>query len=546
MAARRSLTKYRSKRDFARTPEPSGGARKSARAPRFVVHEHRASHLHYDFRLEMGGVLVSWAVPKGPTAVPGERRLAMQTEDHPLDYVDFEGIIPEGSYGAGEVIVWDEGSWELAGGGDPERALASGKIDFVLHGQKLRGRFLMVKMKTGAENAWLLFKRHDEYGDARWRIDDHPASVRTGRTIEDVAADASARTWQSDRPARSKALRHAARVGRKAPRISRGAPLPTSVQPELATLVDAPFDDQGWIYELKWDGIRAVVAVHEDGRVEATSRNGLDLLPRFPELARVAEAFAERPVIVDGEIVVLDAKGRSSFQALQRHARPVTYVVFDVLYAQGRDLRGEPLDQRKRVLAEILPAPTDMVLPSGYVVGEGKRLFELVRRQGVEGVVAKRRASTYVGKRTRDWLKFKVQLTQDAVVGGWTSPEGSRTGFGSLLLGAYDGGELAYVGHVGTGFGGATLSSLRKELDRLATRASPFQSPLPRNHEGRAHWVRPRLVVTVGFTEWTADGKMRHPTFLGLRDDKRPGDCVIERPLRHETRKSPGAKAKHG
>ncbi|HEY3820422.1 MAG TPA: non-homologous end-joining DNA ligase [Polyangiaceae bacterium] len=307
-------------------------------------------------------------------------------------------------------------------------------------------------------------------------------------------------------------------------------PVPVVAHPELATLIDAPFDDDAWLFETKWDGFRAIAAVDRDGSVTMSSRNGKDLLARFPQLASIGSSFRKRPVVVDGEIVAIDEGGHSSFQSLQNGAgAELTYVVFDVLYAGGRDLRREPLEKRKAVLDGIVDPSSTKVRISRHVVGRGLDLFRIARERGLEGIVAKRRDAPYVEARTRDWVKIKAQLEQECVIAGFTEPGGARTGFGSLLLGLYDHGQLTYCGNVGTGFDAKTLGSLSKRLAALETTVCPF-AERPRGHP-RAHWVQPELVAQVRFTEWTRDGSMRHPAFLGLRDDKRPADCHRERPL---------------
>jgi bifunctional non-homologous end joining protein LigD len=307
-------------------------------------------------------------------------------------------------------------------------------------------------------------------------------------------------------------------------------PLPRHLHPELATLVDAPFDDERWLFEIKWDGFRAITSVDRKGGVAMESRNGKDFLARFPALSSIGASFVSPPVVVDGEIVAFDEEGKSSFQRLQNGANAkLTYVVFDVLYAGGRDLRAEPLEARKKILAKILHRSAKDVILSTHVVGTGKALFAEARARGLEGVVAKRRDAPYVEKRTRDWLKIKAQLEQECVIVGYTEPGGSRAGFGSLILGLYDHGRLVPCGNVGTGFDAKSLSSLRKKLASLETVVSPLAGSPPPRTRARAHWVSPTLVAQVRFTEWTHDGAMRHPAFLGIRDDKRPRDCHRER-----------------
>ena len=525
------LAEYARKRDFGATPEPAGKKRSTSRTLlRFVIQKHRASRLHYDFRLEVGGVLASWAVPKGPSRDPAEKRLAMHVEDHPFDYRDFEGIIPPGNYGAGEVIVWDRGTYRLAEGSDPAVEIAAGKIKFTLAGKKLRGMWTLVRIKhrSGEDgDPWLLIKDHDDGVDPDWDIEAHAESVKSGKNLADLAKATSPETWQSDRPAAT------------SPAPKR-APLPRDPKPMLATLAAAPFDDPAWLFELKWDGYRALATIDADGKVDVRSRNGNDLLGQFGELADLGTAFASRPIVVDGEVVMLDERGRSSFQALQSRdkrfakSKPtsklgVTFVAFDLLYADGRDVRDEPLEERKELL-ESLIVPNHRVMYSKHVIGKGIPLYELVASQGIEGIVAKQRHSPYRGTRTREWLKIKATKRQEFVIGGWTEPRGSRKGFGALLLGVYEGKKLVYSGHVGTGFGAKLLAGITKELQANASETSPF-AVTPKTNTP-AHFVKPNLVAEIEFTEWTHDALLRHPVFLGLRIDKEPIDITREKPVK--------------
>ncbi len=492
---------------------------------RFVVQMHRASRLHYDFRLEADGVLASWAVPKGPTLVPGDRRLAMHVEDHPLDYRDFEGNIPPGQYGAGNVIVWDRGTYSLAEGDDPADEIANGKIKFVLHGKKLRGEFTLVKIKPREDeqgDPWLLIKDRDEHSDSRYDPADHPESVKSGKTLKDVAADPRAKTWQSKPSARQAAARQRAAVKRD--------PIPHPKSLMLATLVAEPFDDDGWLFEIKWDGYRALCTV-EGEKLSLVSRNGLDMLPRFPDLEALSGAFSSVPVVVDGEIVSLDSKGRSEFQRLQESQKKpagLTYVAFDLLYADGQDLRRHPLEERKALLERLIRDDSP-VLYSKHVVGRGKALYESAREQRLEGIIGKKRDSTYQERRSRDWVKIKTGCEQEFVVGGWTEPKGSRKGFGALLLGVYEKKSLRYVGAVGTGFSAKLLGELHARLEKLERKTSPFVNAVDAN--APTHWASPELVVQIRFSEWTRDGYLRQPAYLGLRTDKRPADVVAERPV---------------
>jgi bifunctional non-homologous end joining protein LigD len=520
-----SLALYRKKRDFKQTPEPSGRKASAGKRPRFVVQMHRATRLHYDFRLEAGGVLASWAVPKGPTLVPGDRRLAMHVEDHPLDYRDFEGTIPAGQYGAGSVIVWDRGTYSLAEGDDPAAEIAGGKIKFVLHGKKLKGEFTLVKIKAREDehgDPWLLVKDRDEHADAKYDPAKHPESVKSGKTLADIAADPKSKTWQS-----KPASRHAA-APRRASTLKRD-PLPRIVSPMLATLVEKPFDDPNWLFEIKWDGYRAICTV-KDGSLTLVSRNGLDMLERFPGLEELSGAFASVPVIVDGEIVSLDADGRSAFQRLQEsQKRPagLTYVAFDLLYADGRDLRKQPLEERKALLERLI-RDDELVLYSKHVIERGTDLYEVARERQLEGIVGKLRTSTYQERRSRDWVKIKTSREQEFVVGGWTEPKGSRKGFGALLVGVYEKKSLRYVGSVGTGFSGKVLAELYARLRKLERKTAPFVNAVDAN--APTHWCTPELVVEVRFTEWTRDKYLRHPAYIGLRLDKRAADVVAEIP----------------
>jgi len=530
------LAKYVQKRDFAKTPEPSGATSKGKPAAgkrlRFVVQMHRATRLHYDFRLEADGVLKSWAIPKGPSLDPGEKRLAMHVEDHPLDYRDFEGIIPKGNYGAGEVVVWDRGTYRLLEGTDTTDQIEKGSLKFELFGKKLHGNFALVhikKARDGEENAWLLIKERDAAADPSWRVEDHPESVKSGKTLADFAKDPKAPHWISNRP-------ESAAAQRAAPE-RKIEPLPQDLHTMLATPVDEAFDDKKWFFELKWDGYRALATIARDGSLSLISRNGNDLTAKFPDLADMAEAFNERPLIVDGEIVVLDNEGRSSFQRLQerldRFGRsqpekaPVTFVAFDLLYGNGRDVRDEPLETRKAMLESILTG-RGPVMYSKHLIGEGKQLFELAVHSDLEGIVAKRRDSHYIGRRSRDWLKIKTHKRQEAVIGGWTEGRGSRKHFGALLVGLYEKGEFVYVGSVGTGFDARKLETLSKKLEALARKTPPF-AVAPKT-DTPAHWVKPELVAEIAFNEWTRDGLMRQPVFIALRVDKAPADVVRELP----------------
>jgi len=555
------LERYQQKRNFSRTPEPAGKVRRHA-GNGFVVQKHAATRLHYDFRLELDGVLKSWAVPKGPSLDPSERRLAVEVEDHPLDYADFEGVIPKGEYGGGTVLVWDRGTWEPVG--DPRAGYAKGHLEFVLHGDKLHGGFVLVRLKDreGDRHNWLLIKRHDDEATGVDLTRERPESVITRRSIEGVAASAD-RVWHSDRaeapgtaPRRGKT-----RARRRAPSLdpesfegARRAPQPDFVEPELATLVRHLPDDAPLRYEVKLDGYRVLARVDERGRVALRTRKGNDWTERFPTVAGML-ARLPVPALLDGELVALDDAGVSRFQLLQnalssgREGRLV-YYAFDLPWVAGWDLRGAALADRQRLLAELLgalPADERVVRPSEHVEGRWQDVYTQACRLGLEGIIAKDPASPYRGRRTPDWLKLKCKARQELAIVGFTDPRGTRSGVGALLVGYYDAGELRYAGKVGTGFDDATLRDLRARLAPHELEA-PLVRPAPRRGRG-VHWVEPTLVAEVEFTEWTADGLLRQPTFLGLRQDKSPRDVRRERPTEDEPdtrspRRRPRATAK--
>ncbi len=530
-----NLKEYREKRDFSVTPEPPGTKGAEEERPlSFVVHKHQASHLHYDLRLELDGVLKSWAVPKGPSLDPGERKLAMMVEDHPFDYRTFEGVIPEGNYGAGTVMIWDRGDYRAAGRTgrrESEEALrqglSRGHISFVLNGQKLKGEFALVRLKRAEENSWLLIKAKDEFAQSPWRPQDE-TSVASGRSMEEIAA-AEAAT-----PA---AALHAKEKDRQAPKYTPldladapAAPMPAHVKPMMATLVEKPFDRPGWLFEIKWDGYRALCEV-KGGAVRLYSRNDLTMNDRFPALAA---ALASLPfdALLDGEIVALDKSGKADFQLLQNYLTSgqgeLVYYVFDLLYYSGRDLRVLPLTRRKSALEKIIAGRPFLRL-SDHVEAQGEALFQAAKEAGVEGIVAKDGGSPYrSGHRGREWLKVKTHLRQEAVIAGFTQPRGGRTGFGALVLGVYENGSLVYIGHTGGGFTDAQLESLHKLLLPLAAKESPFNKPPATNTP--ATWVAPKLVAEISFSEWTKEGIMRHPVFLGLREDLDPLDVKKEQP----------------
>jgi bifunctional non-homologous end joining protein LigD len=502
------LETYRKKRDFKRTPEPAGGkAAAAAERLSFCIQKHAARRLHYDFRLELDGVLKSWAVPKGPSFDPSEKRLAVHVEDHPLEYGSFEGTIPAGEYGAGTVILWDRGRWIPKE--DPHEGYKKGKLKFELVGEKLRGGWTLARMGgragEGGKN-WLLLKERDATarplaeGDV---LDERPESVAGGPALDD------------------------------APR----ARLPARLEPQLATLFDDPPTGADWVHEIKWDGYRALCRI-DDGRARLYSRSGKDWTREMARVARAAETLPVKNAWLDGEVVVLQADGRTSFQALQNALKgdgsaALTYFVFDVPFLDDRDLRGLPLVARKQELAALLAragaTAKDVLRYGDHVEADGVAFFREASRLGVEGIVSKHRDSKYESKRTTTWRKIRTQKRQEFVIGGFTDPAGTRVGLGALLLGVNEEGGLRYVGRVGTGFDDRLLRELYARLSRLEQKTSPF-TPGPVKPPKASHFVRPELVGEVGFTEWTDEGQLRHPVFLGLREDKRATDVVREQP----------------
>jgi bifunctional non-homologous end joining protein LigD len=506
----RSLVEYQRKRDFAKTPEPAGHPQPTGQN-RFVVQKHWATRLHYDFRLEMGGVLVSWAIPKGPTLNPAERRLAAHVEDHPVDYFDFEGLIPKGEYGGGTVMVWDWGTYELEEATTPEEALRRGEIKFRLNGQKLKGRYALVR--TRSDKDWLLIKKRDEAADPNFDIESLSYSVKTGRTREQIEAGQDA-VWSSRRDEGG---------GRIDLEQAEQAPMPQTLEPMKATLVKEAFDNDRWFFEVKWDGVR-VLAFVDNGTARLQTRTGHSANDRYPELAGLSRAVNLKQAILDGEVVALDPDGRPSFQLLQnrgREAAPIQYVIFDLLYADGRLLLKVPLEDRKRLLQNVLRQSATFRV-SDHVVGSGRAFFAAAQKKRLEGIVAKLRDSPYQpGVRSHAWLKIKALLQQEVVIGGFTAPRAGRKYFGALIVGVYEDGRLVYTGHVGTGFTEQTLKSVYEALKPLVRKTCPFEGTPPHANE-KPTWVKPQLVGEVKFGEWTRDGRMRQPVFLGLRDDVDP------------------------
>ncbi len=515
------LAPYRAKRSLERTPEPAGSRLPDSGVEGgglFVVHKHAARRLHFDLRLEMEGVLRSWAVPKGPSYNMADKRLAVLVEDHPLEYGDFEGLIPEGNYGAGAVIVWDRGRWLPLE--DPLAGLAKGKLLFELRGLKLHGLWTLVKLKKG-DKEWLLIKERDSYASASGPLPPEE-SVLSGLTVEDLKAGRTPADGMRDELTRLGAP--------KRPVRAEDAPL------MLAETRDRPFSDPAWLFELKLDGYR-LLAEAGSRAPHLFSRNGNDLSSSFPEVSRAVAGLPVSQFVLDGEVVALDETGRPSFQRLQLRAKlsraldirraavanPVTFFAFDLLAFEDFDVRPLPLTVRKALLRKLLP-PAGLIRFLDHFVGDGEVLYEQVQKLGLEGIIAKRADSTYRPGRSASWLKIRTRLSDDFVVVGFTTPKGGRTGLGALLLGQYVDGDLIYSGRAGSGFTGAQLAEVRAQLDEIRRPTPSCGGPIPK--EKGITWTEPRLVCEVEFTEWTEEGLLRQPVFLRFRDDKRPEECV--------------------
>jgi bifunctional non-homologous end joining protein LigD len=588
-----ALEEYKRKRRFEETPEPPPKVEKKT-GHRFVVQKHRATRLHYDFRLEMEGVLKSWAVPKGPSLDPADKRLAMQVEDHPVSYFDFEGTIPQGNYGAGTVMVWDVGTWEplspqavngkyVAGTeAEADAMLKKGDLKIRFHGQRLKGDFALIHIRgrrPGSKGTeWLLIKKHDDHVIEGYDIEQYDSSVLSKRSMAEIAGDAGSKEWKSSPPVSRGKVKAAWLAGTLAkldkkktittedtkehkvkkngkkssesdslPSTVKYLPgavrksMPTAVHPMLATSVEKPFDNPEWLFEIKWDGYRAV-SFFQDGKVRLVSRNQNDLTGEFPELHELSKLIKAKSAVLDGEVVVLDEQGRASFSLMQqrtgirkggrrtgaRRELQVVYYIFDLIYLDGYDLRRVALEQRKQVLSQII-VPSELVRYSDHFP-QGLALFEVAKQKGLEGILAKKRASHYEERRSREWLKIKVTQTVDCVVGGYTDPEGSRQYFGSIVLGLYDKKKrLIHVGQAGTGFNQAMLKEIWQVLKGLETKRNPFYGDVD---AANVHWVKPERVAEIKFTEWTHETveggmKLRAPVFLGLREDKDPKECTF-------------------
>jgi len=532
------IAAYNKKRDFKKTVEPRGRKLKG-KGDSFVVQKHDASRLHWDFRLELDRVLKSWAVPKGPSLDPGQNRLAMRTEDHPLDYGTFEGTIPKGEYGGGTVMLWDRGRWIPHPDKDPRKTIEEGHLHFTLEGERMKGEWVMFRLKGkpgDRSEPWMLKKVTDDFadpGDGDALIDNCVTSVTTDRTMAEIAAGAD--VWRSNRGGKK-----GGRAKRKA-----GKTPPKFEQPQLATLVDEVPTGNGWLHEYKYDGYRLLISVGE-GVATAWTRNGKDWSDKFKTLVKAA-AGLPAGCLIDGEAVALDGAGQPSFQLLQSTLKDskganLAFYAFDLLIDRGEDIRALPNIERKERLAALLKGVAPPILYGDHVIGKGEALFEAVCKQKGEGIISKKASAPYRGARSRCWLKVKCIQRQELVIVGWAESD-KRRGFRSLLLAARDGKTLSYVGKVGTGFSSALIEEMMERMRPLETDAAPVE--VPRADRKAAHWIRPELVAEIAFTEFTSDGILRHPSFIALREDKPAADVVREvpTPLRKSEKKTARATA---
>ncbi len=554
-----SLREYNQKRDFNRTKEPSGGSapRQAKKSLLFVIQKHDATRLHYDFRLEMEGVLKSWAVPRGLPTAKGDRRLAVEVEDHPFDYANFEGTIPKGNYGGGTVMVWDTGTYKALAD-DKLKALVDGKLHFLLHGKKLKGEWALVRMKPRPDEdkpQWLIFKSGEDH--VPFTAKEENLSAITKRTMDQIAEGDD--EWVSNRPVkkvkasserdlsprktRSARKTEARLLPAEKPQVNlRRLPAkrPGFVEPMKAQLVETLPRGEEWIYEIKFDGVRAL-AIKRGKELELISRSHKDLSHKYGVVLHQLEKMPAREFVLDGEVVAVDAEGRSSFQLLQNYQSakgskpPLFYYVFDLINLDGKDLSGLPLFQRKAMAESMVTDVSPMIRFSPSIKADSERLMKKMQARGLEGLISKRRDSRYeAGRRSGNWVKFKWTNEQEFVIGGYSEPKGSRSYFGSILVGYYEGKNLKFAAKVGTGFDEKLLASLHAQFQKLRRPDCPF-SNLPEKPPGltasqlkKCTWLEPKLVGQVRFAEWTRDGHLRQPAFLGLREDKEAKEVVRE------------------
>ena len=539
MARRDLLESYNARRDFRRTPEPKGKASQGRGESRFIVQKHDASRLHWDFRLELDGVLKSWAVTRGPSLDPDDKRLAVRTEDHPLSYAEFEGSIPKGEYGGGTVMLWDRGTWEPVEG-KSGADLEEGHLHFRLHGERMKGEWLLVRMKGKPKEKrenWLLRKIEDEYsGSSGELVERELDSVLTGRTMAEIASGKGGGRSRSGKNGKGPAQATKAAAGNDAKqagarRASSRAGLPGFSSPQLATLVDAVPTGNSWMHEIKFDGYRMLAAVSGD-KVRLYTRSGLDWTDKFPPVAEALKALDLPAALIDGELVALDARGNPSFSALQRAIRHgntagMAFFAFDLLSLQGEELTPLPNIERKERLDALLADAAAPVHVADHVIGAGEKLFAAMCKAGQEGIISKRMDAPYRSARTRNWVKVKCTLRQEFVIIGWSRSSARNRPFASLLLGQREEGSLVYKGKVGTGFDAGMMEDLAARMSGLSRKTPPAE--VPASAARGVQWITPRLVAEVAFAEFTADGRVRHASFVGLRTDKPAGSITPER-----------------
>jgi len=528
-----SLREYTQKRNFEATSEPRAEQGKGS-GHRYVIQKHAASRLHYDFRLEINGALKSWAVPKGVPFIKGEKRLAVQVEDHPVSYIKFEGTIPKGQYGGGTVMVWDEGNF-TTNTKSPLQELENGKLHFTLKGKKLHGNWHLVRLRDGKQ--WLLIKGGEDVRPVSKKMDD--TSALSGKTMAQLSRNGAVWEYKTLRPADSLRTRIQAKIS-----TSKSLPM-KFIEPMKARLAESPPHDDGWIYEIKFDGFRAL-AFKNGNDVQLFSRNAKDLSEKFPEIVEAISRLPAEDVILDGEIVALNARGVSSFQLLQALERgekrpPVFFYAFDLLRSEGKDLCGQNLTERKAKLEKILKTKSSLLRYSASLGENGEELLKRARKLGLEGLIGKRKVSRYeAGRRTGAWIKLKLHREQEFVIGGFTSPKGSRHHFGALLIGFHEKMKLRFCGKVGTGFNTKSLGNLFLQFKQIRredcpfvnlpeTRGSRYSPRITAREMKKCQWVEPKMVAQIKFSEWTSDEKLRQPVFLGLREDKDATEVVREK-----------------
>lgn len=531
------LKTYRKKRNFTQTPEPQGKVKsRQTTKPLFIIQKHAASHLHYDFRLELNGVLLSWAVPKGPSLDPTIKRLAVHVEDHPLEYGSFEGIIPKGQYGGGTVMLWDKGVW-ISEDEDPIKAYQQGHMKFILKAKKCKGHWKLIRINQN-DKTWLLIKGKDEFAKPIKKYDvtiKEPNSVKSSFTMDEIANKHP--KIHGKKTVEKKSTK---KMILDIPHNLKITAIPQQIFPQLATLVDEAPNGKEWLHEIKFDGYR-IISIKKKGKTQLYTRNLNNWTSKFQNIAEAIDKLPIDNIILDGELVVLDDQQQSNFQLLQnsikaKKTQDFIYYIFDLIYIEKHNLSTLPLIERKTLLNKILENNSfDFLRYSDHVIGDGKPVFKKACQLGLEGIISKNINSPYVQKRNTDWLKIKCTKSQEFLIAGFTPPQGSRNFFGSLLLATYNNKkELIYHGNVGTGFTQASLKDIYSKLRKYESNRMPFKQKPPASN--KVTWVKPVLVAEIEFTEWTKDHSLRHPSFKGLRADKNPASIHKEKACRLKKR----------